>query len=90
MEQVTRLNNKPLIDRPPYMTRRHFIMLADELAHDKVYYKSPLSYHEKLNRMVAYCQASNANFNLASFKTRINKSYDKLIKSLEKSAGGTI
>jgi len=90
MEQVTRLSNKLLIDRPPYMTRKHFVMLADELAHDKVYYKSPLSYHEKLNRMVAYCQASNANFNLASFKTRINKSYDKLIKSLEKSAGGTI
>jgi len=90
MEQVTRLSNKPLIDRPPYMTRRHFIMLADELAHDKVYYKSPLSYHEKLNRMVAYCQASNADFNLATFRARINKTYDRLVKSLEKSAGGTI
>jgi len=90
MEQVTRLANKLLIDRPPYMTRRHFIMLADELAHDKVYYKSPLSYHEKLNRMVAYCQASNADFNLATFRARINKTYDRLVKSLEKSAGGTI
>ena len=90
MEQVTRLNNKPLIDRPPYMTRRHFIMLADELAHDKVYYKSPLSYHEKLIRLVTYCQASNSKFNIKSFRARINKSYNKLVKSLEKSAGGTI
>ena len=82
--------NFQMVEPPPKLTRQHFTMLADELAHDKVYYKSPLSYHEKLNRMVAYCQASNASFNLASFKTRINKSYDKLVKSLEKSAGGTI
>ena len=82
--------NFQMVEPPPKLTRQHFTMLADELAQDKVYYKSPLSYHEKLNRMVAYCQASNVNFNLATFRARINKTYDRLVKSLEKSAGGTI
>ena len=82
--------NFQMVEPPPKLTRQHFVMLADELAQDKVYYKSPLSYHEKLIRLVTYCQASNSRFNIKSFKTRIDKSYNKLVKSLEKSAGGTI
>ena len=82
--------NFKMVEPPPKLTRQHFVMLADELAQDKVYYKSPLSYHEKLIRLVTYCQASNSRFNIKSFRARINKSYNKLVKSLEKSAGGTI
>ena len=90
MQQVTRTASKLLINRPPYMTRRHFIMLAEELAHDKVYYNSPISYHEKLDRMIAYCQASNKDFNLTSFKTRISETYTRLINELGKKIGGTL
>ena len=82
--------NFQMVEPPPKLTRQHFTMLADELAQDKVYYKSPLSYHEKLIRLVTYCQASNSRFNIKSFKARINKSYNKLVKRIEKSAGGTI
>ena len=82
--------NFQIVDRTPYMTRRHFVMLAEELAHDKLYYTNPLSYHEKLSRMIAYCQASNIKFNIKSFKTRIDSTYKGLIKNLEKSVGGTI
>ena len=28
----------------PYMTKKHFIVLADELAHDKFYYDSIIAY----------------------------------------------
>ena len=89
MQQVTRTASKLLINRPPYMTRRHFIMLAEELAHDKVYYNSPISYHEKLDRMIAYCQASNKDFNLKSFKAKIDEAYTSLITELEKKVGGS-
>ena len=40
----------------PYMTQKHFEVLADELAHDKFYYDSLIAYHEKLDRMIKYCQ----------------------------------
>ena len=90
MQQVTRTANKLLINRPPYMTRQHFIMLADELAHDKVYYGSPISYHEKLERMITYCQASNPKFNIDSFKTRVSETYTRLINELGKKIGSTL
>ena len=90
MQQVTRTANKLLIERPPYMTRKHFIMLAEELAHDRVYYNSPISYHEKLDRMIAYCQASNPKFNLKSFKAKLDKTYISLITELGKKVGGSI
>jgi len=90
MQQVTRTANKLLIERPPYMTRKHFIMLAEELAHDRVYYNSPISYHEKLDRMIAYCQASNKDFNLKSFKAKLDKTYTSLITKLGKKVGGSI
>ena len=90
MQQVTRTANKLLIERPPYMTRKHFIMLAEELAHDRVYYNSPISYHEKLDRMIAYCQASNPKFNLKSFKAKLDKTYISLITKLGKKVGGSI
>ena len=31
----------------PYMTKKHFTVLADELGHDKFYYNSKIAYHEK-------------------------------------------
>ena len=34
----------------PYMTKKHFTVLADELGHDKFYYNSKIAYHEKLTR----------------------------------------
>lgn len=90
MQQVTRTINKLLLERPPYMTRQHFVLLAEELAHDKVYYNSPISYHEKLDRLITYCQASNPKFNIKSFKARIDKTYSNLIKELGKRVGGSI
>ena len=81
--------NFQIVNRPPYMTRRHFVMLAEELAHDKLYYTNPLSYHEKLNRMITYCQASNEKFNIKSFKAKIDSTYKGLVKNLEKNVGST-
>ena len=59
----------------PYMTRRHFTVLADELGADKFWYKSEIAYHEKLERMIKYCQLSNPRFNLDTFKDRIDKTF---------------
>ena len=36
---------------PVKLTRQHFVLLADELAEDKLNY-NPLAYHEKLKRML--------------------------------------
>ena len=74
----------------PYMTRRHFIVLADELGADKFYYSSKIAYHEKLERLISYCQKSNARFNLDTFKARINESFNKTQIQALKTAGGTI
>ena len=90
MQQVNRIATELLTTSPPHLTRQHFIMLADELAYDKMYYNSPISYHEKLNRMVSYCMTTNHRFNITSFKKRIDKTYNSLVKNLEKSVGGTI
>jgi hypothetical protein len=46
--------------KTPYMTQKHFEVLADELAHDKFYYDSLIAYYEKLDRMIKYCQTYNA------------------------------
>ena len=53
------------------MTQKHFTVLADELAQDKFFYDSLIAYHEKLDRMIKYCQDSNPRFNLESFTARI-------------------
>ena len=74
----------------PYMTRRHFIVLADELGADKFYYSSKIAYHEKLERLISYCQQSNARFNLDTFKARIDKSFNETQIQALKTAGGTI
>ena len=74
----------------PYMTRRHFIVLADELGADKFYYSSKIAYHEKLERLISYCQKSNARFNLDTFKARIDKSFNETQIQALKTAGGTI
>ena len=53
----------------PYMTKKHFTVLADELGHDKFYYNSKIAYHEKLTRLTAYCIKSNHYFQyIASIK----------------------
>jgi hypothetical protein len=64
--------------KTPYMTQRHFEVLADELAHDKFYYDSLIAYHEKLDRMIKYCQESNPKFNVKIFTARIDKTYNAL------------
>ena len=74
----------------PYMTRRHFIVLADELGADKFYYSSKIAYHEKLERLISYCQQSNTRFNLDTFKARIDKSFNETQIQALKTAGGTI
>ena len=64
--------------KTPYMTQKHFEVLADELAQDKFYYDSLIAYHEKLDRMIKYCQDSNPRFNLELFTARIDKTYHAL------------
>ena len=74
----------------PYMTRRHFIVLADELGADKFYYNSKIAYHEKLERLISYCQQSNTRFNLDTFKTRIDLAFNKTNAEASRTVGGTI
>jgi len=62
----------------PYMTKKHFEVLADELAQDKFYYDSSIAYHEKLERMIKYCQASNDAFKVDDFTARIDRNYKSL------------
>ena len=69
--------------KTPYMTQRHFEVLADELAHDKFYYDSLIAYHEKLDRMIKYCQDSNPRFNLDTFNARIDKTYNNIKSSIK-------
>ena len=73
---------------PIKLSRQHFVLLADELAEDKLYY-NPLSYHEKLKRMLAFCKETNPKFKNKTFLTRITKTYEKL-KSEPLRIGGTI
>ena len=70
--------------------KKHFILLAEELAEDKIYYKSPLSYNEKLDRMTAYCAKSNPRFDKTRFIAFIDKTYKNLVKELDKKIGGSI
>ena len=60
------------------MTQKHFTVLADELAQDKFFYDSSIAYHEKLDRMIKYCQASNDAFKVDDFTARIDKNYKSL------------
>ena len=60
------------------MTKKHFEVLADELAQDKFFYDSSIAYHEKLDRMIKYCQASNDAFKVDDFTARIDKNYKSL------------
>tara|TARA_R100000655_G_scaffold82293_1_gene121801 strand:+ start:94 stop:336 length:243 start_codon:yes stop_codon:yes gene_type:complete len=73
----------------PYMTQKHFEVLADELAHDKFFYDCLIAYHEKLDRMIKYCQDSNPRFNLKKFTARIDKTYNLFDKNMRKALGGT-
>ncbi len=66
----------------PYMTKKHFVVLAEELAGDKLFYTSAIQYHEKLERMIKYCEASNDRFNLKNFTAHIDKTYKNLCNDL--------
>jgi len=67
----------------PYMTKKHFVVLAEELAGDKLFYTSAIKYHEKLERMIKYCEASNDMFNLKTFTAHIDKTYKNLCNDLK-------
>ena len=68
----------------PYMTKKHFIVLADELAHDKFYYDSMIAYHEKYARLTEYCAKANSSFNLNDFNKRLNTTYKNLVSKMQK------
>jgi len=72
------------------LSRKDFILLAEELAQSKLYYKSPISYNEQLERLTAYCIKSNPRFDKTRFIAFINKTYKNLVKELEKKVGGTV
>jgi len=72
------------------LSRKDFILLAEELAQNKLYYKSPISYNEQLERMTAYCIKSNPKFDKTRFIAFIDKTYKNLVKELEKKIGGSI
>ena len=73
---------------PIKLSRQHFVLLADELAEDKLNY-NPLAYHEKLKRMLNFCKEVNPRFKNKTFLTRISKTYEKL-KNEPFRLGGTI
>ena len=66
----------------PYMTKKHFVVLAEELAGDKLFYTSAIKFHEKLERMIKYCEASNDRFDLKVFIAHIDKTYKNLCDDL--------
>tara|TARA_Y100001973_G_C5176902_1_gene322514 strand:- start:368 stop:604 length:237 start_codon:yes stop_codon:yes gene_type:complete len=74
----------------PYMTKKHFTVLADELGHDKFYYNSKIAYHEKLARLTAYCIKTNIRFDIDTFNKRIEHTYNRVKSVVEKQIGGTI
>ena len=90
MQPTNRIASKLLADKIPYMTKRHFIVLADELGADKFWYKSEIAYHEKLERLISYCQKSNNGFSLDTFKARINLAFNKTKAEASRTVGGTI
>ena len=72
------------------LSRKDFILLAEELAQSKLYYKSPISYNEQLERLTAYCIKSNPRFDKTKFIAFIDKTYKNLVKELDKKIGGSI
>ena len=72
------------------LTRKHFIVLADELASDKLFYKSEIEFDEKYNRMTAYCKSINKKFNADRFKSYMLKQYEIKKSELNARIGGSI
>ena len=72
------------------LSKKDFILLAEELAQSKLYYKSPISYNEQVERLTAYCIKSNPRFDKTRFIAFIDKTYKNLVKELNKKIGGTI
>ena len=66
----------------PYMTQKHFEVLADELAQDKFFYDSLIAFHEKMDRMIKYCQDSNERFDVKKFIDRIDLTYNAFDKKM--------
>ena len=66
----------------PYMTQKHFTVLADELAQDKFFYDSLIAFHEKMDRMIKYCQDSNERFDVKKFIARIDLTYNAFDKKM--------
>ena len=72
------------------LSKKDFILLAEELAQSKLYYKSPISYNEQVERLTAYCIKSNPRFDKTRFIAFIDKTYKNLVKELDKKIGGSI
>ena len=66
----------------PYMTQKHFTVLADELAQDKFFYDSLIAFQVKLDCMIKYCQDSNERFNVKKFIARIDLTYNAFDKKM--------
>ena len=72
------------------LTRKHFKVLAEELAEDKLYYKSKILFDEKYNRIVVYCKSINKNFSPDRFYSYMLKHYETKKAELNKRVGGSI
>lgn len=60
----------------PYLTKKHLIVLADELAEDKIFYNSMIAWHEKYKRLTDYCNSANERFDIKIFNKRIKSTYE--------------
>ena len=48
----------------PYLTKKHLIVLADELAEDKIFYNSMIAWHEKYKRLKHLTSVLNQLMNI--------------------------
>ena len=70
-------------------SRKHFIVLAEELGEDKLYYRSDILFEEKYDRMVKYCRSINPRFCPDKFRICMLKHYNKKLAALSSRIGGT-
>jgi len=64
------------------LSKKDFIMLADEMANDKLFFNK-IMFHEKLDRMSAYLLKQNPRFKIGIFMDRINKTYKNTLDKME-------
>jgi hypothetical protein len=67
----------------PYLTKKHLIVLADELAEDKIFYNSMIAWHEKYKRLTDYCNSANDRFDIKTFNKRIKSTYEHRCNKLD-------